>query len=214
MKRVKILLLIIILSIIYLSINVNSALVPADSSPLIRAYKNEDLIRLHVIANNNSPRDQYIKRRVRDRVNQYIQDKKIKNNIEESIDGVENDVNQFLKNEGVNYSARVESGEFYFPERTYGNIQLPSGKYKAFRIVLGEGQGSNWWCVLLPPVCVETEKEETIDEAGESVNIASEKKISFRLKSAEIFDIDKVSDWELLNLENIKINLLKPEITE
>ena len=30
---------------------------------------------------------------------------------------------------------------------------LPAGKYEAVRILLGDAQGINWWCVLFPPLC-------------------------------------------------------------
>ena len=30
---------------------------------------------------------------------------------------------------------------------------LPSGQYRAVRIIIGEGKGRNWWCVMYPPMC-------------------------------------------------------------
>ena len=58
-----------------------------------------------------------------------------------------------LARHGFSYSATVSLGEYGFPARQYEFGVLPSGKYQALRVVLGEGQGRNWWCVLFPPVC-------------------------------------------------------------
>ncbi|MFW6268695.1 MAG: stage II sporulation protein R [Bacillota bacterium] len=216
MRRVKVLIIIIILSIIYLTINVNSAFMIDKSNPMISAYKNENLLRLHVLANSNSPKDQYVKRRVRDEVSRYIKISKEtdNNNLDNKIKDIEKMVNQFLDKENINYKARVELGKYDFPKRTYGNIQLPSGEYKAIKITLGKGKGANWWCVLLPPVCVETEEEIQLEkqklEEVENKNIISSNLIKFKLKSAEIVDFHKLKRIKFLK-DKIKTNILKPE---
>ena len=43
-----------------------------------------------------------------------------------------------------------------FPTREYEDFTLPAGEYLALRVVLGEGEGHNWWCVVFPPLCAET----------------------------------------------------------
>ena len=54
---------------------------------------------------------------------------------------------------GYNYDVKIELGYENFPEKSYGNITLPQGKYEAFRIIIGNGKGHNWWCVMFPPLC-------------------------------------------------------------
>ena len=53
----------------------------------------------------------------------------------------------------------LQMGEFDFPARTYGKLTLPAGSYRAVRVVLGEGTGRNWWCVLYPSLCLPQEGE-------------------------------------------------------
>ena len=54
---------------------------------------------------------------------------------------------------GRDYEVKVELGEYNFPSKTYGHFSLPAGKYEAVRLVIGRGEGENWWCVLFPPLC-------------------------------------------------------------
>ena len=58
-----------------------------------------------------------------------------------------------------------------FPEKSYGNIVLPQGNYEAFRIIIGSGQGRNWWCVMFPPLCFvdESKAEVQYDKTEESL---------------------------------------------
>ena len=67
----------------------------------------------------------------------------------------------FLRQRGVNYLSKVSFGKEYYPTRYYDNISLPAGEYLSLRIVIGEGEGKNFWCVLFPPLCTElaVEKE-------------------------------------------------------
>ena len=54
----------------------------------------------------------------------------------------------------MSYGARLALGRYDFPERDYGGALYPAGEYTALRVVLGEGAGQNWWCVLFPPLCI------------------------------------------------------------
>ena len=75
-------------------------------------------------------------------------------------------------------------GQYDFPIRNYGGFILPAGKYEAVRVVIGEGEGANWWCVLFPPLClvngktIDTEENEDIEEIVE--NISKDKKIKIK----------------------------------
>ena len=66
------------------------------------------------------------------------------------------------------YGAKTILGSFSFPAKYYGRFSLPPGEYEAFQIVLGEGKGSNWWCVMFPPLCfINVEREEEPQEIQE-----------------------------------------------
>ena len=51
------------------------------------------------------------------------------------------------------YGAQLLLGVSPFPDRTYNGTLFPAGPYDALQIVLGEGAGHNWWCVLYPSLC-------------------------------------------------------------
>lgn len=179
MKKFRVLLALLLLSIIIMSINVNSAFVVKDSNNLVSAYKNNNLLRLHVLANSNSPKDQYLKRFVRNKVLQYISDSvERKNfNINKEIVNLDKYIEGILLEENVSYKAETELGTYFFPSRTYDDLTLPAGRYKALKIILGKGKGTNWWCVLLPPMCIENKETENIEREN----------IEFRFKIVEWF---------------------------
>jgi stage II sporulation protein R len=120
-----------------------------------------DLLRFHVIANSDSVYDQKIKLLVRDEVIKYMEPylsqaqtaEEAASIVQKQSSVIEKVADNCLGARKVGYSARVELGNFNFPVKAYGNLILPEGKYQAMRVVLGEGQGQNWWCVLFPPLC-------------------------------------------------------------
>ncbi|MEN6389807.1 MAG: stage II sporulation protein R, partial [Syntrophomonas sp.] len=69
---------------------------------------------------------------------------------------------QVIKEQGYDYPVQVLVGESEFPTRRYGDLELPQGRYQAVRIVIGQGQGQNWWCVLFPPLCLVSDSEQGI----------------------------------------------------
>lgn len=119
------------------------------------------IIRFHVIANSDSKEDQALKLKVRDKVLEYIQPKlRNSKNIKESREIIkENNENMIavakkvILENGYKYSINTTLSNENFPIKTYGNITLPQGKYEAYRIIIGSGQGKNWWCVMFPPLC-------------------------------------------------------------
>lgn len=119
-------------------------------------------LRLHIIANSDSTQDQQIKLLVRDAllnemqgdlsaVNTKMQARKtLLNNGERLQTTAENT----LKEAGVDYGVHIMLGYSTFPDRTYGTTNYPAGEYEALRVVLGDGAGRNWWCVMYPPLCI------------------------------------------------------------
>ena len=73
---------------------------------------------------------------------------------------------EVLKKEGVSYRAQAKVTSCYFPDKRYGDIIFPEGKYEALRITLGSGKGHNWWCVLYPSLCFTNATCAVVDEDG------------------------------------------------
>ena len=121
-----------------------------------------DLVRLHVVANSDDPVDQAVKLKVRDRVLKDIGSELASSTdakqalaiAETELGWIEAVARDELSQNNLTYGAKAIVGTFSFPDRTYGNLVLPAGRYNALRVVLGEGKGQNWWCVLFPPLCL------------------------------------------------------------
>ncbi len=134
-------------------------------------YK-EKLIRFHVIANSDTDEDQELKLKVRDAVIAYLQPKlENSKSIEESeaiikseYDDLENISKDIISENGYNYKVNVGLQYSDFPAKQYSSVVLPAGKYKALKIVIGEGKGKNWWCVMFPPLCFVDDQNGVIDE--------------------------------------------------
>ncbi|MBO5929729.1 MAG: stage II sporulation protein R [Clostridia bacterium] len=116
------------------------------------------IVRLHVIANSNSQHDQAVKLSVRDeilRISRELSDGKAAGlsfaKMHEDL--LVKTANLVLKERNCDYTCRIEMGNFFFPTRKYASLTLPAGNYNAVRIILGEGKGENWWCVMYPPLC-------------------------------------------------------------
>ncbi|MEN6349089.1 MAG: stage II sporulation protein R [Syntrophomonas sp.] len=123
---------------------------------------NESVLRLHVIANSNSPTDQALKIEVKDAVVKLMsQEFRDIDDITEARHLAVNDIpriketaERVISSRGCNYQVEVKVGEAEFPTKSYGNLVFPQGDYQAVRIIIGQGQGKNWWCVLFPPLCM------------------------------------------------------------
>lgn len=122
------------------------------------------VLRLHVIADSDSPEDQSIKLSVRDAVLDVIPDILGEcRTYDEAKTALADENNQAvllaaarerLKELGAGCDAAITLGEEYYPTREYDGVRLPAGKYTSLRIVLGSGSGKNWWCVLFPSLCL------------------------------------------------------------
>ena len=139
------------------------------------AHQPPEVLRLHVIANSDNATDQQIKYAVRDQIRDYLGQfadqatdidttyQIAKDNQQQILDIAE----ATLHNASAGYDAQVLLGEYDFPMKVYGDTEYPAGKYKAVKVVLGEGQGKNWWCVLFPPLCI-IDSSQTLTTSSES----------------------------------------------
>ncbi|MDR1392012.1 MAG: stage II sporulation protein R [Clostridiales bacterium] len=121
----------------------------------------EKFLRLHIIANSNSKEDQELKIKIRDKIldetkKWFITCKNANDSLEiinKNIDKISEITKEEIKKEGYCYDIQAVIGNFLFPTKSYKNIILPAGKYKALKIKIGDAKGENWWCVLFPPLC-------------------------------------------------------------
>ncbi|MBR4435071.1 MAG: stage II sporulation protein R [Clostridia bacterium] len=136
----------------------------------------DGILRLHIIANSDSERDQDIKLAVRDAVLDF--EKKAGVSLESAADTeafliaraeeLLAAVRAALNKKGAGYDAQLMIGDFIFPEKTYAGRVYPEGEYRALRILLGNASGKNWWCVLFPPLClIRTETPSASAEVSE-----------------------------------------------
>ena len=132
---------------------------------LLTALARPDPLRLHVLANSDSPPDQAVKLEVRDAVLQAVQDVTSAHGLTDAktlvmAHGAELQAaaEAVLAQNGLAYGAQLYLGPSSFPDRTYGSTIYPAGEYEALRVVLGEGAGQNWWCVIYPPLCLAAEE--------------------------------------------------------
>lgn len=121
----------------------------------------DNLLRLHIIANSDSPADQALKIDVKDRIVQAIggevkdleSKEQVVNYINNNLQRIEEIARNEIQAHNKPYPVKVEVGRFPFPTKLYGNLALPAGTYDALKVVIGEGKGTNWWCVMFPPLC-------------------------------------------------------------
>lgn len=157
-----------------------------------------DILRLHIIANSDSDFDQEVKLKVRDAVLDYerrYSDSEAFNSADEAEkklldDGSEllQTVRRVLTETAAGYDAQLVIGDFEFPDRTYDDVLYPAGVYRAVRILLGNAEGKNWWCVMFPPLCIVHADEGKI-ENDEPVKFESLFVRAFRFIRSNLFGI-------------------------
>lgn len=119
-------------------------------------------LRLHVIANSDSEADQAVKLAVRDAVlregrtlfDGSVTAETARARIEPHIAELERAAEEVVRAHGKTDRVCITVGQAYFPARTYDGYTLPAGVYEAVRVVVGDGGGRNWWCVMFPPLCL------------------------------------------------------------
>lgn len=182
----------------------------ANTSQEIRS----DVLRLHVIANSDSSVDQNLKIRLRDYLleeGKSIFDGSVNvenavKKIEPQIPALEKSAKEFIRTSGFDYDVKISLSREYFTTRTYETVTLPAGKYLALRVVIGSGEGHNWWCVMFPPMCVpaadKKDEIENIFTEDEIKLVESSPKYEIRFKVVEICEEIKESFNEKFRQES------------
>ena len=134
----------------------------AFSYPVVAAQAvNSTVIRIHVLAHDNSQREQDIKLSVRDTVLTAIgklvseagDSEEAQRLIAAHLPQIKHVAEEHLVQLGSDHGINLQWGKFVFPSRVYKETALPAGRYQALNIVIGGGQGKNWWCIMYPPLC-------------------------------------------------------------
>ncbi len=170
-----------------------------------------DIIRFHVIANSDSPQDQRLKLRVRDRIieamDKALGDSKnigeARNILRANLRTMEDLAKEVISNNQQDYEVLASLERENFPSKRYGNMVLPTGEYETLKLTIGDGKGKNWWCVMFPPLCFIDVKNGLVDEetqlqlkenlSGEEYNLIftslnnEELPIKLKSKLAEIY---------------------------
>lgn len=132
----------------------------------------DDSIRIRVIANSNSSKDQIVKKIVKNKLEKEITDLLIDvTNIEEArnilntnMQMINECIEEALEKNNYNTKYTVSFGYNLFPEKKYKGVIYKEGYYESVVVTLGEGEGENWWCVLFPPLCLMEADEENLEE--------------------------------------------------
>jgi stage II sporulation protein R len=174
--------------IAFFALILSGGIVPVEDTS---GEENRDLIRLHVLANSDTEADQALKYMVKDAI---VREMAAKFSSSESIDEsrdillsslpqVEDIARNTLGKLGSDYDVQAQYGRFFFPTKYYGSFSLPAGEYEAVKVVIGEGKGANWWCVLFPPLCF---------APAEEVKDVSKVKNGYPIKTPERFKKEEV----------------------
>lgn len=153
------------------------------------------VIRIHVVANSDSPRDQAVKFAVRDEILTYAKEnfsnlkskEEAAAEISSHLKEIEILAAGIVEKTGENLPvAAILENEIY-PTREYDSLSLPAGEYLSLQIRIGEAEGQNWWCVLFPPMCLNSAlgAEDALMHAGmekENVKLVTLDGESYRVR--------------------------------
>ena len=141
-----------------------------------RAALADRVLRLHVVANSDSEADQTVKLQVRDAILEQAQP--LLEGVTDSgaaeaalqpyLEELRLIARDTLEEAGFPGEVTVSLTDQWFPTKEYGSFALPAGQYRALKVVIGEGEGQNWWCVVFPPLCLASVTEEVAAAAEQA----------------------------------------------
>ena len=146
----------------------------------------ENVIRFHVLANGNSPADQNLKEKVRlailaefeETLSSAANIEKTRAYLTENLPEMQSIAQSVIASEGYDYSVSANLSTVFFPTQRYGKMSFPPGNYEAVQLIIGEGRGNNWWCLMFPPLCY---VDMTATEAGRQQLASTVTEEGFRL---------------------------------
>ena len=129
-------------------------------------------IRVRVIANSNTIKDQSMKMLVKEYIEENLSVLLLNVNdiddardiINNNIDSLNYNINKIFSNHDYNMEYKINFGNNYFPDKEYRGVIYSSGEYESLVVTIGSGEGDNWWCVLFPPLCLLEATEDNYDD--------------------------------------------------
>lgn len=164
----------------------------------------ENLVRLHVVAASDDEYEQALKLRVRDAVLAYLEPElegaensaAARELISARLEGIARAAYSAAEGRGVSVSFSQED----YPTRQYEGFALPAGEYDSLRVVIGEGAGHNWWCVVFPPLCTaaacdwqDAGRDAGLAEDDLSLMAEEDQGYQLRFRSVELWE--KLRQW-------------------
>lgn len=154
--------------------------------------KPQEVLRLHILANSDSEEDQTLKYDLRDYMlstfsdifggcDNFSQSVAVANSRRAEI---EEKANEFVHSKGYDYNVKCEVAKTYFTTRKYENVTLPAGEYTAVRLLIGNAEGRNWWCVMFPPLCLPAAGEFFTEEESKRIEESRDYEIKFAVFEA------------------------------
>lgn len=163
----------------------------------------ENILRLHVLAASDSGDDQALKLLVRDAVlTEAAQWCEGAESLEDAnagvcthLESIADAARRTVKANGRDDPVAVTVTDEFFPTRQYGQLTLPAGRYRALRVVIGEGAGHNWWCVVFPALCLPAAGEEDVLSVlpPEQRELVEGKGVRVSFKLAELYE--ELKNW-------------------
>ena len=164
---------------------------------------NNDVLRLHIIANSDSEADQKLKLYVRDSVldscSSLYSDVSSKSRAEEvtreNLTYIKNSAQKAVFDKGYDYDVDVSLTETFFDTRYYDDFTMPAGVYDAVQIKIGKAEGKNWWCVMYPTLCVGASSKISMQEdlSEDEFNVITEDDVEYKFKIVEYYE--KISSF-------------------
>ena len=183
----KILVCVTVISVLFSSLSFESAC----------RMLEQDVLRLHILANSDIDADQKLKLSVRDAVIKELSplydNVKDKNQAkiitQQNLKKVETIASDVIAEYGFNYDVEVKLCSEFFDTRYYENFTMPAGVYDSLVINIGEAKGKNWWCVMYPTLCVGASSSDSMkkDLSQQEYDVVSSDEYEFRFKIVEFF---------------------------
>lgn len=157
-----------------------------------------DVLRLHILANSDSAKDQQLKLEVRDEV--IAQIAPLYNCVEtkeqaiavtkDNLPLIEEIAQAVVKSHNADYTIKADITNKYFNTRYYDDFTMPAGMYDTLQITIGDAKGKNWWCVMYPALCVGASSKISMEEdlSDDEYKVITSKDIEYKFKIVEYYE--------------------------
>lgn len=159
-------------------------------------HLHSDVLRLHILADSDSAEDQSLKLLVRDELLRHSEElfagcntpEEMKARAFEQQDTIRDLAQNVLAQHGCTDSVTVQLVQMEFDERQYEEITMPAGTYDALRILIGKGEGHNWWCVMYPPLCLPAASDEAWFDEETTALLTRPEQFEVKFKCVELLE--------------------------